>query len=157
MCIRDRYDTFATADGTLVLAVGNDAQWSRCCEVLGMDAAAKDARFATNAGRVEHYPELRSALNSALGRVTLADVVARLRDSGVPCGAVRSIGDALADPQTRAREMIQQVLHPTLGPIQVLGVPVKLSDTPGSVRTAPPLLDKAQEPPTTKGTKATKR
>ena len=150
------YDTFATADGTLVLAVGNDAQWLRCCEVLGMDEAARDARFATNAGRVEHYPELRAALDRALGRVTLADIVTRLRDSGVPCGAVRSIGDALADPQTRAREMVQQVLHPTLGPIQVIGVPVKLSDTPGSVRTAPPLLNRAQEPSTTKDTKITK-
>jgi formyl-CoA transferase/CoA:oxalate CoA-transferase len=88
--------------------------------------------------------------------VTLADIVTRLRDSGVPCGAVRSIGDALADPQTRAREMVQQVLHPTLGPIQVIGVPVKLSDTPGSVRTAPPLLNRAQEPSTTKDTKITK-
>jgi formyl-CoA transferase/CoA:oxalate CoA-transferase len=150
------YDTFATADGTLVLAVGNDAQWLRCCEVLGMHTAAKDARFATNAGRVEHYPDLRAALDGALARVTLAEVVAQLRESGVPCGAVRSIGDALADPQIRAREMVQQVLHPTLGPIQVLGVPVKLSDTPGSVRTAPPLLNKTQEPFTTKGTKATK-
>ena len=71
---------------------------------------------------------------------TRADWIASLNAEGVPCGAVRDVGEVLNDPQLAAREMIEAVEHATLGAIRVLGVPIKLSDTPGAVRTAPPTL-----------------
>lgn len=132
------YDTFDVADGVLVLAVGNDAQWQRLCAVLALDGLRADARFATNAGRVTQYDLLRPALAAALAPRTREALLADLRAAGVPAGAVRSVADALADPQLLAREMVIQVLHPTLGPIGQLGIPVKLSRTPGGIRTAPP-------------------
>jgi crotonobetainyl-CoA:carnitine CoA-transferase CaiB-like acyl-CoA transferase len=134
------YDTFEAADGVLVLAVGTDAQWLQCCAAIGADQLAADRRLATNAGRVDHYRDLQPALAAVLARRPLGDLVARLRAAGVPCGAVRSIDEALADPQTIARAMVASIDHPTIGAIQQLGVPVKLSATPGSIRTPPPRL-----------------
>jgi formyl-CoA transferase/CoA:oxalate CoA-transferase len=134
------YDTFATADGVLVLAVGNDALWRRFCETLGLDTLGADARFATNAGRVRTYDELRASLAPVLAALQLAPLIDRLRKAGVPCGAVRDIGQALADPQLLARQMVEVLPHAAIGTVNVLGIPTKLSDTPGAVRTPPPML-----------------
>jgi formyl-CoA transferase/CoA:oxalate CoA-transferase len=134
------YDTFDTADGVLVLAIGNDALWRRFCQTLRLDALGADARFATNAGRVREYDELRSSLAAVLGNLRLSPIIDRLRQAGVPCGAVRDIGEALADPQLLARQMVQVLPHAAIGTVKVLGIPTKLSETPGAVRTAPPML-----------------
>lgn len=134
------YDTFNTAEGVLVLAVGNDDQFQRFCRAADLTEAAADPRFATNANRVQHYGVLHSLVETALAADTALSWAVRLRAAGVPCGAVRSVGEALSDPQIVARAMVESVEHPTIGPMQVLGVPVKLSDTPGSVRLPPPRL-----------------
>jgi crotonobetainyl-CoA:carnitine CoA-transferase CaiB-like acyl-CoA transferase len=75
-----------------------------------------------------------------LKRWSLETLVTRLREASVPCGAVRNVAEALQDPQIAARAMIETLNHPTLGALRVLGIPTKLSETPGSVRTAPPRL-----------------
>jgi crotonobetainyl-CoA:carnitine CoA-transferase CaiB-like acyl-CoA transferase len=135
------YDTFDTAEGVLVLAVGNDDQWQRLCRVFGRDDLASDPRYRTNRDRVVHYVDaLRPALDAIFRTQAAEAIAARLREAGVPCGAVRSIDAALADPQIIARAMIQVVEHPAIGPLRVLGLPVKLSETPGRVATPPPLL-----------------
>jgi crotonobetainyl-CoA:carnitine CoA-transferase CaiB-like acyl-CoA transferase len=134
------YNTFPTADGILVLAVGNDDQFRRFCTLAGIATIGSDPRFATNASRVDHHDELLPIIERALAADTAAAWTARLREAGVPCGAVRSVGDALSDPQTLARVMVETVQHPTIGALRVLGVPVKLSDTPGGVYSAPPRL-----------------
>jgi formyl-CoA transferase/CoA:oxalate CoA-transferase len=134
------YNTFNTADGVLVLAVGNDDQFQRFCRAARLPDAAADPRFTTNANRVEHYGELHPLVEKALAADTAAAWATRLRDAGVPCGAVRSVADALSDPQILARAMVESVDHPSIGPLRVLGVPVKLSETPGSVRLPPPRL-----------------
>ena len=134
------YDTFDAADGVLVLAVGNDRQWQTFCGAIGLTGPAADARFATNAGRVRAYDELREIVAAAIAPLALGPLVEKLRAAGIPCGAVRSVNEALEDPQILAREMVAAVTHPTIGPLEVLGVPTKLSETPGSVRTAPPRL-----------------
>ncbi len=134
------YDTFDTADGVLVLAIGNDVLWRRFCQAIGLHALGADARFATNAGRVQAYDELRASLASVLARLRLAPVIDQLRQAGVPCGAVRDIGQALADPQLLARQMVEVLPHAAIGSVKVLGIPTKLSETPGAVRTAPPML-----------------
>jgi crotonobetainyl-CoA:carnitine CoA-transferase CaiB-like acyl-CoA transferase len=134
------YECFATMDGEFVIAGGNDAIWRRLCTALDLPDLAADERFATNQGRVEHYDELRPQLAAQLTKRTRAEWAERFNAAGVPCGSVRSISEVLADPQLAAREMVAEVQHPTVGAARVIGSPVKLSDTPATVRTAPPIL-----------------
>ncbi len=134
------YETFEAADGDFVLAVGNDDLWRRFCKVSELLDLASDPRFATNRARVEHYDELRPILVDRLRSQSRAAWIAALNVEGVPSGAVRDIAEVLNDPQLAAREMIQAVDHATLGSVRTLGIPIKLSDTPGAVRTAPPTL-----------------
>jgi len=134
------YDTYETQDGVLVLAVGNDTQWRRLCIALGLESLQNDPRYQTNAGRVTHYADLQPALSDVLRTRRIGPLVERLRSEGVPCGGVRSIAEALSDPQIAARQMVETVTHPLAGAIRVLGIPTKLSDTPGVIKTPPPVL-----------------
>ena len=131
------YETFSASDGEFVLAVGNDDQWRRFCAVAGMDV---DPRFATNRDRVTRYDELRPILNERLRRDTREQWIERLNAAGVPCGSVRDLHEVFTDPQITAREMIAAVDHAAIDSLRLLGVSIKLSDTPGSVRLAPPTL-----------------
>ena len=94
----------------------------------------------TNDGRVRHYADLFPIVANAIAAAPLAEWLERFRQAGVPAGAVRGVDVALADPQTAAREMVAEVDHATIGNLPVLGLPIKLSDTPGAVRSAPPVL-----------------
>jgi len=134
------YDTVAAEDGTLVLAVGNDAQWRTFCRVTGLASLADDVRFATNAARVEHYGELQPLIARVLRTRSRQEWIDRLVPAGVPCAAVRALDEVLADPQLAARGMIQSVPHPAAGAVKVLGNPIKLSDTPAAVDAPPPRL-----------------
>ena len=134
------YDTFATADGTLVLAVGNDEQWRTFCALVGLDDLATDPASATNAARVEHYGLLQPRIARVLGQRSRQSWIDRLVPAGVPCAAVRTLDEVMTDPQLLAREMIERVEHPSAGPIDLLGLPIKLSATPGSVSAPPPRL-----------------
>ena len=131
------YETFRASDGEFVLAVGNDDQWRRFCEVAGI---TPDERFATNRQRVTAYAELKPLLDRTLAAQTRAGWIERLTRAGVPCGSVRDLGELFADPQIEAREMVAEVAHARIGPLAVLGTPIKLSDTPGALRSAPPTL-----------------
>jgi crotonobetainyl-CoA:carnitine CoA-transferase CaiB-like acyl-CoA transferase len=131
------YETFQASDGDFVLAVGNDDQWRRFCAVAGLP---DDARFATNKLRVTGYDELKPILGTCLRKATRADWIQRLTAAGVPCGSVRNLQEVFADAQLAARDMIAGVNHATIGSLKLLGTPMKLSATPGSVRTAPPTL-----------------
>jgi len=134
------YNTFPTSDGVIVLAVGNDSQWQSFCRVVNAPDLGADARYRTNAGRVEHYSSLVESLTPILKSWQLKPLVDALRPAGVPCGAMRSIDEALADPQIAARAMVETLNHPSIGAIKTLGIPVKLSETPGEIRSAPPRL-----------------
>jgi crotonobetainyl-CoA:carnitine CoA-transferase CaiB-like acyl-CoA transferase len=134
------YDTFSAADGEFVLSVGNDDQFRRLAEVLRRPQLATDVRFKTNAERVVNCDLLRHELSELLTTWTRADLLAALITARVPSGAVRSVNDALADPQLAARDMIVPLEHLSAGMVRVLGSPLKLSDTPATVRTAPPIL-----------------
>jgi formyl-CoA transferase/CoA:oxalate CoA-transferase len=139
------YETFAVADGDLVLAVGNDELWRSFCNAVGLSALASDERFATNRERVVNYDILKPLLDATLRTRSRAEWIALLNANGVPCGSVRSIGDVLGDPQIEARDMIAAVEHATLGPLRTLGVPIKLSDTPAKIRNAAPVLGQHTE------------
>ena len=134
------YETFPVADGEIVVAVGNDEQWSRFCEAIGAAPLSADTRFATNRLRVENYGQLRPLLAQHLARRTRDEWLRDFKKAGVPTGAVRDVAEVLMDPQIADREMVASIEHATLGAIRVLGVPIKLSRNPGSIRIAPPTL-----------------
>jgi crotonobetainyl-CoA:carnitine CoA-transferase CaiB-like acyl-CoA transferase len=136
------YETFSAADGDFVLAVGNDDLWRRFCRVAALD---EDARFATNRQRVTHYDELRPILAERLRTRTRAQWIEALTAAGVPCGSVRDLAEVFADPQVAAREMIATLEHPIAGSLKLLGTPLRLSDTPGAIRTPPPMLGQHTE------------
>ncbi len=131
------YETFAASDGEFVLAVGNDELWRRFCGVAELDLGE---RFATNRQRVGGYEQLRPILAERLASRTRSAWIAALTGAGVPCGSVRDLSELFADPQVAARAMVEEVTHATLGPIRVLGTPLKLSDTSASIHAAPPVL-----------------
>ena len=123
-----------------MLAVGNDDLWRRFCKAVELPLLSDNPRFVTNRDRVQHYDELKPLLDDRLGTRPKAEWIAALTAEGVPCGAVRDVAEVLQDPQISARAMIEAAEHTTLGAVRVLGLPIKLSDTPGAVRTAPPTL-----------------
>jgi crotonobetainyl-CoA:carnitine CoA-transferase CaiB-like acyl-CoA transferase len=139
------YETFPAADGEFVLAVGNDEQWRRFCPAIGAADLLEDERFATNGGRVENYAALRPMLMAKLQARTRAEWAQVLKAAGVPSGSVRDVAEVLRDEHLQARGMVATVHHPTIGALSVLGVPVKLSETPGAVRSAPPVLGQHTE------------
>jgi succinate---hydroxymethylglutarate CoA-transferase len=134
------YTTYRTADGVIALAVGNDAQFAKCAAVLGHADWAKDARFATNRARVENRETVDGMIAAALATDDAEAWIANLRAAGVPCGRINSVAQALDDPHTAARAMVESIAHPAAGALKMLGVPFKLADTPASVRRAPPTL-----------------
>jgi crotonobetainyl-CoA:carnitine CoA-transferase CaiB-like acyl-CoA transferase len=136
------YETFAASDGEFVLAVGNDEQWRRFCAIAGLP---EEERFATNRQRVTGYDQLRPLVADRLRTQPRQHWIDRLTAAGVPCGSVRNFEELFADPQLAAREMLARVEHATIGELKTLGVPVKLSDTPGGVRTPPPTLGQHTE------------
>jgi crotonobetainyl-CoA:carnitine CoA-transferase CaiB-like acyl-CoA transferase len=100
----------------------------------------EDPRFATNRQRVTGYDDVRRFIADRLRTQSRQHWIDRLTAAGIPCGSVRNLQELFADPQIHAREMVAQIEHHTIGPLRVLGIPVKLSDTPGAVRTPPPRL-----------------
>ena len=136
------YETFEASDGEFVVAVGNDELWRLFCAAVDIEP---DPRFATNRQRVVAYDELRPMIAERLGRKSRRDWIDRLTSAGIPCGSVRDLEDVFKDPQIAARSMVASVEHAALGALNVLGVPIKLSDTPGAVRSAPPVLGQHTE------------
>lgn len=140
------YRTLATLDGTIVIAVGNDRQFGYLCrKLLDRPDIAEDPRFATNAARVIHREALDTVLEPLVKTQTSAWWLDALKSAGVPCGAVRSMKDALAAPETIARQMVASVAHPLAGQVRMVGSPLKLADTPVVAPVAPPLLGEHSE------------
>ena len=134
------YQVFAVADGHIIVAVGNDRQFARLCQLLGESALADDERFATNAGRVRHRDVLVPMLQSAFVSRDRQTWLTVLEAAGIPSGPVNDIADVFADPQVRARGMVEHVAHPEAGTVPLVASPLKLSATPVDLRHAPPLL-----------------
>jgi len=134
------YETFRTSDGDIAVAVGSERQWHRLCQALGREDLTLDARFLTNAERVQHRDELRPILAEAFGAHTAAEWETVLVAADVPVGQVRDMAQVFSDPQVVAGGMVVDIEHPTVGPIRLPGLPWQLHATPGSVRRAPPTL-----------------
>jgi crotonobetainyl-CoA:carnitine CoA-transferase CaiB-like acyl-CoA transferase len=133
------YQALRCRDGHLVVACGNDQLWQRMVEALGI-TWGDDPRYRTNPDRVQHRDSLIAALEDHLAHWTVQEAWAALAAVGVPAGPIQSFEEIYRDPHVLQREMMVTVDHPTAGPVRMTGIPVKLSDTPGSVRTPPPLL-----------------
>ncbi len=134
------YQMFDTVDGAIALAVGNDGQWQRLCAALERPDLAGDARFATNPQRLAHRHELVGLLAGIFRQHQTGALLAVLAAAEVPAGPVNDLPQALADPQVQARGLIHRVFHPTIGELPLIGPPARLSETPPTVRSAPPLL-----------------
>jgi crotonobetainyl-CoA:carnitine CoA-transferase CaiB-like acyl-CoA transferase len=132
------YEPFETKDGFINIAVTNQKQWVNFCNVLGFPELAFDPRFEKMENRLANYEVLRAVIDVTLRKMTRAEVNARMSEVGIPAGPINTVGEILEDPQIHAREMVAQLTHPEYGPLRVLGIPVKLSDTPGQVLTPPP-------------------
>jgi crotonobetainyl-CoA:carnitine CoA-transferase CaiB-like acyl-CoA transferase len=134
------YQVFEVADGHLILAVGNDGQFQRFCDVAGCPELARDERFARNAGRVRHREALIPLLAERLRQRPRAQWLAALDAAHVPCGPINDLGDVFADPHVRARGMTLTMPHPLNPALELVASPLKLSRTPVSLRHPPPLL-----------------
>jgi succinate--hydroxymethylglutarate CoA-transferase len=139
------YTTYPTADGMIAVAVGNDGQFARFAETAGHGEWARDARYATNPARVANRETLDAAIAQALKGGRSAGWIEKLRAVGVPCGPINTVGEALNDPHTLARDMVRSVRHPTAGEVKMVGIPFRLKGTPAAIRRAPPLLGQHTE------------
>jgi succinate--hydroxymethylglutarate CoA-transferase len=134
------YTTYQAADAMVAIGIGNERQFGRVAEVLGHSEWAKDPRFTSNRARVENRDVIDGFINEALSHDDADAWLDKLKAVGVPSGRINSVADALDDPHTTARDMIETVEHSTIGALKMLGIPFKFSDTACSVRRAPPTL-----------------
>ncbi len=134
------YQVFEVADGHVILAVGNDAQFARFCAVAGCPELPQDPRFASNAARVRHRAALVPQLAALLRTRTRDDWLAALEAAKVPCGPINGLDQVFADPQVAARDMTETLAHPLTDALRLVASPLKLSATPARTRLAPPLL-----------------
>ena len=134
------YQAFRASDGWINIGGANQANWERIAEVLGHPEWRDDARFATNSVRMQNLDELASLMNAVLGARTKAEWVAAFDEAGVPVGPVHTIGEALTHPQTLARGMVIDLVHPQAGPTKALGCPIHFSETQTRITRPAPIL-----------------
>lgn len=139
------YQALKTRDGYITVGANNQRLWTRFCEVLDRDDLTVDSRFATNLDRMDHREELAAELESVLEKRDTDDWMEVLMEKGVPAGPLYNYRQVFEDPHTQAREMMVEMEHPVEGTVRGLGIPVKLSDTPGKIRHAAPLLGEHTE------------
>lgn len=134
------YQDFPTADGHMILAIGNDGQFARFCEVAGRPELAADVRFATNRARVENRAELIPLLSEITATRTTAEWIGQLEARAVPCGPINGLAEVFSDPQVQARGLAVKMPHPEAGEVPLVASPIRLSKTPVEYRRAPPLV-----------------
>ena len=134
------YQAFRAADGWLTIGGANQSNWERLVRVLEAPHWLADPRFASNAERMKHLEALTEVMNEKIRAWKAKDLIAALDADGVPCGPINSIADVAADPHALAREMVVELEHPRAGRTRALGLPVKLSRTPGKVSRPAPVL-----------------
>lgn len=134
------FEAFESADGYIIIAIGNDSLWTKFCEHVERLDLVSDERFATNASRTANHDQLHPILTEIMRGRTTARWIEGLDALGVPCGPINTIDKVVNHPQVLAREMIAKVSHEITGSVEVPGVPIKLSETPGQVTSSAPAL-----------------
>lgn len=134
------YGVFKAQDGFLTIGATGDKRWPQFCQIIGAPEFLEDERFKTNGGRHENRYLLADMISEKLQAKIADEWEVILNEAGIPCGPIYGIDQALDHPQVRHREMVVEKEHPTMGTVQLLGLPVKFSDTPGDIHRVPPLL-----------------
>jgi crotonobetainyl-CoA:carnitine CoA-transferase CaiB-like acyl-CoA transferase len=134
------YEVFRAADAYLALGVANNSLWARCCTALERPELIDDPRFATEAKRVEHRAALIPLLDEILASRGADEWLKRFESAGIPAGRIKSVPEVCESEHLKARGLITTLPHPTAGTITVMGIPVRLHDTPGAVALPPPRL-----------------
>lgn len=139
------YQSFATADGHIILAVGNDGQFRRFCETAGCAALADDPRFASNALRVQHRNELIPLLLEPMRGKTTDEWLISLEQVGVPCGPINTLDRVFDDPQVKHRGLKITRSHPEDGEVSLVSNPIRFNGEALNAPTAPPMLGEHTE------------
>jgi formyl-CoA transferase len=134
------YQTFRAADGFVNVCCANNALFERLCRAIDLEELLDDPRFADNTSRVSHRDALVPLLEAKIGTLPKSEIVRKLREANVPVGPISNLAEVFNDPVVRHLGLIAEVDHPVAGRVRAPGIPVRLSDTPGSVRRYPPLL-----------------
>jgi len=134
------YQTFKAVDGFVNICCANNALFERLCRAIDLEDLLEDARFADNGSRVANRHELTALIDARVSRMKKADLVRKLREVNVPVGPINDLHEVFTDPVVRHLGLIAEVDHPTAGRVRAPGIPVRLSGTPPSVRSHPPLL-----------------
>jgi crotonobetainyl-CoA:carnitine CoA-transferase CaiB-like acyl-CoA transferase len=134
------YQVFPTADGHIVLSIGNDPTFKRFCEAFALTHLLEDPRFATNAARVENRQLVTDTLTPVMQGHPTGWWIERLEALKIGCGPINRLAEVFADPQVIARGMLREMAHDSGVPVKVIANPVRLSETPVDYRHAPPLL-----------------
>ena len=139
------YQSFQASDAWFVLAVGNDRQFEKLCEVISKREVASDVRFRLNAERVKHREELIPILKPVFLTKTSSEWFSKLENAGIPCGPINSLDEVFSMPQVEARQMLIHMEHPEIEDLRLVGSPLKFSDTPVDFRLPPPRLGEHTE------------
>jgi len=139
------FEPFDTLDGEIVIAAGNDSLWEKLCIVIGKEELIDDERFKTNLNRNENYEELKPIISNEIKKKTTNEWNEILVDKGVPCGPINNIEMVVNDEQVNARNMIQEIVHPTAGKIKIPGIPIKISGNDDKIRFPAPTLGQHNE------------
>ena len=134
------YQAFETADGYVNIGAANQANWERLCSAIGRGELLSDARFAEPRDRMSNLSELVSTLEDTFSQETSAHWLKALEAASVPAGPIYDLDQVYSDPQARARDMLVETEHPVAGRISNIGIPIKLSETPGRFRRPAPTL-----------------
>jgi len=133
-------NVFEARDGYLYIHAGTNPLFPRLCTAMGRPELARDPRFDSVPNRMENVEEIEAIVSAWTRERSVDELSEVLAEAGIPFGKVAEVADVVASPQIAAREMLVEVEHPTLGPLTLPGIPIKLSATPGSIRKAPPLV-----------------
>jgi formyl-CoA transferase len=139
------YEAFTARDGWFVLGVANERQWETLCNLLGHPELQTDPRFTNNGMRVANREALVEELNKIFSQRTVDEWLSDIAQAGLPCGAINSIPQVFAHPQTQARQMTLETEHPTAGTVKLTGFPYKFSETPAEIHAPPPALGQHTE------------
>ena len=134
------YQAFQTADGYIILAIGNDAQFERFCDLANCNELVADERFRSNSNRVKYRETLVPQVVQIMLQKSSVEWLDALNEHGIPCGPINSVEQVFADPQVQHREMQLELDHPVAGKVASVANPIKLSDTPVEYQQAPPML-----------------
>jgi crotonobetainyl-CoA:carnitine CoA-transferase CaiB-like acyl-CoA transferase len=134
------YQTFRAADGFVNICCANNALFQRLCRAIDLEELLDDPRFADNGSRVKHRDALVPLIAARVHGMSKGEVVRKLREANVPVGPIYDLAEVFNDPVVRHLGLIAEVDHPVAGRIRAPGIPIRMSETPGSVRRAPPLL-----------------